>query len=149
MSRRANIKGLRLGVSTWWQSRTPPLSRGQNQEIYDTIIKGFFKKFRYIIAEYFLFRSIKSKGSIVILGANLKRRSNLQTKIYKNRLTVYIIQYIKHLLNTYLNLDYNFSYRQQKSISQNSSSLLAYVISNNHYPLITSLKRVNKWVRRH
>jgi len=108
------------------------------------IIKGLFKKFRYIIAEYFLFRSIKSKGTIVILGANLKRRSNLQTKIYKNRLTVYIIQYIKHLLNTYLNLDYNFTYRQQKSISQNSSSLLAYVISNNHYPLITSLKRVNK-----
>ena len=107
------------------------------------IIKGFFKKFRYIIAEYYLFRSIKSKGAIVI-GANLKRRSNLQTKIYKNRLTVYIIHYIKNLLNTYLNLDYNFSYRQQKTLSQNSSSLLAYVVNNNNYSLIKSLKRVNK-----
>lgn len=146
VARRTNIKGIRLGVSTWWQSRTPPLTQ-TNQEFYETIIKGFFNKFRYILADLYIYRTLKKKGVIVILGTSLRRRSSINTKLYKNRLTVYLIHYLQNIMETYLNQKNEITYRQQKNLTQNSSTILAYVVNNKNLPLIKSLNKINRWVR--
>jgi hypothetical protein len=61
--------------------------------------------------------------------------------------TVYLLSYIKEMLQTYLKEQYNVSYREQKKVHKESEMLMRY-IANSKRPIIKMMRRVNRRLQR-
>jgi len=177
VSRKTNIKGYRLGEASWWQTRTPPrLDRDFSLFFTDSLIKGMFHKFGYLLSEVMIHRKIGSQGKIILLGKHfnnlifrkkrkslfrslkkwerkdyideLRKERRLATlnRIEKPKLTVYLVNFIKEFLLTYFQKGYNISYREVKKLYQESNILLTYITKSN-LPIIKMMRRVQRQVK--
>jgi hypothetical protein len=175
VSRKINIKSFRLGEAAWWQTRTPPkLHRDITLKITENVIKGMFKKFRFLISDLIIHRNFNNSGKIIIFGTNWKKLAyrkrrkllirtlrkwqlpDFKSQIFvekfrlkkysrvKSRYTVYLLTYLNSLFRSYLLLNYMFSFRQIKKVYKNSGTLLTYIAYNK----VTILKMMRRVLRR-
>lgn len=152
MSRQTNLKGIRLGISSWWKIRTPPTKKkGLTHNIIESLICGVLSKFKYILSDIVLQRNFNNKGIIYIFATpksrlNIKKNNNFEHKNIKNtiikkkRLIVYLINYLRLIINTYYGVNYKFSFRHVYNYLHSSPIINTYLTKNN-LPIMTMLRK--------
>ena len=100
------------------------------------MIKGIAQKYGYITDELIIQRKFDRSGNIVIIAGTTPT----------TRKAVYMISYIKEIIQMYMQQNYQISYREVKENYQNSEILNTY-IAKNQQPVIKMMRRVHKKVK--
>lgn len=160
----------------WQTRTPPKKDRDYSLEFTESFIKGMFHKFGFLISEVMIQRKFGNMGKIMLLGKQWnklvyrRRKRSLfrslkkwERKEYKRelrkerllasirrtqspKLAIYIINYIKELIQTYLQYPYNISYREVKKIYQESDMLYTY-ITKSKQPMMKMMRRVQKRIQ--
>ena len=126
--------------STWWQTRTPP-DRTMRKTMRKTseLVEGIFKKYEYLLSDIQYQRSINRTGVINVFGTLLKTPSK--------RNIIYILYYIKALINKTSGIDYQLNFRHIWN-KQKDGQILSRYIGHSTLPMLSMVKKTFRMVRR-
>ena len=104
MARRTHVIGYRLGVGVWWKTRTPPHQKRERG--IEQLVRGVMERFGYLTSEVLIQKGL-GKGAISLVGAK------------GGRMEMYLMEYLKELINKSQKTDYRISYREEEKIERN------------------------------
>jgi len=177
MARRTNSIVFRLGVSRWWQARTPPkLEQDKHLTMINQVTRGVLKQFGYFVSEILLKRSLNKTGNIVLVGNHKSRfkyrrslrpmwkrirfyrrkyhtRALLKEKAIRRKQKrqklprMYLLAYIDYIIQKYFKRKYQYSLRLIKKSISNAEVFNTY-LTNNKASVLRMIKRSIRYLRR-